>query len=168
MYQTLFFSIIAVLGFAIATVAVWRTGLRPVPRILFTLVFALLTLGAVLWCLDTVSALRDNDANPTEQAIAARLRACTTQPDRASVLAALQAAGFPAEITPRPYIAGPEAVYLPPWAVAQSASSVSLVTDRVRSDTSTTITADRLDVVFLFDAQGQLLTWSYRPFSVAP
>ncbi len=168
MYQILFFSIIAVLGFAIATIAVWRTGLRPVPRILFTFLFALLTIGSILWCLDTVSALRDNDANPTEQAMAARLRACTTLPDRASVADALKAAGFPAEITPRPYAASPDAVYLPPWAVAQSASSISLVTDRVRSDTTTTITADRLDVVFLFDSQGRLLTWSYRPFSVAP
>lgn len=168
MYQVLFFSLIAVLGCAITTVGIARGSLRPVPRILLTLVFALLTVGAVFWCIGTISALRENDANPTVETMAARLRACTAQPDRAAILDALKAAGFPAEITPRPYSATSDSVYLPPWAVAQSASSISFVTDRVRSDTATTITSDRLDVVFLFDSQGRLLTWSYRPFSIGP
>ncbi|CAN5708912.1 hypothetical protein BH09VER1_BH09VER1_44010 [soil metagenome] len=155
-------------GFSLAAIGILRGTVRPVPRIILALAFGAAAFVSLAVGIGTLAALRENDANPTVESMVARLRACATQPDRAAILTKLRGAGFEVNPSSGPYAANSDSVYLPPWAIAQSASSISFVTDRVRSDTATTISSDRLAVVFLFDSKDQLLTWSYDLFSIAP
>lgn len=153
---------------AVKTVTCFRSSIRFTRKIMAGLFLTAATVGAFAVGLWAYGSIQDNEANPTREKIVAQLRACTTPDDNASVLAALKAARFPADLSSHSYPSEYNSVYLPPDLVAQSASYISFMTDRVRSEsvnTSIFNTPERLDVVFLFDSQGKLLTWSYGTYS---
>lgn len=78
--------------------------------------------------------------------------------DRTAILAELKARGFALTLDEKPFPADDTAYSIAPADIARSASYLRLRTTRVRPHD---LFAEYLNVVFLFDAQGQLITWSY-------
>ncbi|CAN5707188.1 hypothetical protein BH09VER1_BH09VER1_43840 [soil metagenome] len=112
-------------------------------------VLAFVVFGGLAW---------EHYTPPPASVYLAQLQASTSAKDRAAVVAVLKRQGFELTVNEGPFRSADSDYGLAAADVLRSASYLALRTPRVRPHD---LFAEYLEVVFLFDADGQLITWSY-------
>lgn len=105
-----------------------------------------------------VGLAREHYIHPPAEFFIEQLQSSATRYERSAVLADLRRQAFNPTLTERAFPLGATPHAIAPADAARSASYLSLTTPRVRPHD---LFSEYLDVVFLFDSEGHLITWAY-------
>lgn len=160
-FLLLTFAVALLCGLVIVMTYLPRPGL-PHCRATLRLIAFLLFASTAFWSAYGLIEAYCNHQAPTRDTVLATLHACTANPDRAAVLAALKN-------TPKmPYwsvdLREPATfsfVEFPPHIASQAASSIFVLAAPVQNENPRRIFRRQIMAVFLFDSHQRLLTWSY-------
>jgi len=105
---------------------------------------------------------REHYIHPPAEVFLEQLQKSADLRERAFIITDLQRHSFSPTVHEKPFHLGETAHVIAPVDAARSASYLSLLTPRVRPHD---LFAEHLDVVFLFDSDGHLITWTYVIYS---
>ncbi len=105
---------------------------------------------------------REHYIHPPAEVFLEQLQKSADLRERPAIVTDLQRQSFTPTVNEKPFRIGETHHAIDPADAARSASYLSLLTPRVRPHD---LFAEQLDVVFLFDSDGHLITWTYLIYS---